>query len=390
MARAKKRRQWGSGEVHQIATGWQIRWRENGRRRSAAYATRDDAERVLAKIRGDIAQGRTGLPPDPSGLPALSELVTGEKGILERRKLTHRSADCDQSRWRKHLAPYFGHLKPTAVDAARIRAFVEVKLAEKLNPATIRLHVRLLSAIFVDLAERGLAPSNPARGLPESIRRMIRSTHDPKTTPFIEKIEDVRRIYLALPEPLNVAYAIGALAGLRTGEVFALRWSNVDLAAVPPRIHVRESVNGPLKDKDSRVVPVLDALLPTLKAWKLKTGGAGRVIPSMRRGGEKIDEGETPGRHLRTALEKLKLARPGLGWYEATRHTFASQWVLAGNSIEKLSVILGHWSVTQTEVYAHLRPDLFSKNDLATIAVDLRPGSADPAAIGHQTATAAS
>src|SRR5216684_9341342 len=99
----------------------------------------------------------------------------------------------------------------------------------------------------------------------------------PKNTPFIERLDDVRRIFLALPEPLNVAYAIGALAGLRTGEVFALRWSHVDLVA--RRIHVRESINGPLKDGDSRIVPVLDALLPILTEWKLKSGGAGRVIP---------------------------------------------------------------------------------------------------------------
>jgi len=33
---------------------------------------------------------------------------------------------------------------------------------------------------------------------------------------------------------------------------------------VARRIHVRESVNGPLKDGDSRIVPVLDALLPIL------------------------------------------------------------------------------------------------------------------------------
>src|SRR5438046_4080195 len=51
--------------------------------------------------------------------------------------------------------------------------------------------------------------------------RLIRPTHDPKKTPFIERLDDVRRIFLALPEPLNVAYAIGALAGLRTGEVRA-------------------------------------------------------------------------------------------------------------------------------------------------------------------------
>jgi hypothetical protein len=214
--------------------------------------------------------------------------------------------------------------------------------------------------------------------------RLIRPTHDPKKTPFIERLDDVRRIFLALPEPLNVAYAVGALAGLRTGEVFALRWTHLDLVA--RRIHVRESVNGQLKDGDSRIVPVLDALLPILTEWKLKSGGAGRVIPPMRCDGKKIDKA-TPGNYLRVALGQLELTQPGLGWYEATRHTFASQWVLAGNSIEKLSAILGHYSVVMTERYAHLRPELFTQADLATIAIDLRPSGAKVGELGHRMAT---
>jgi integrase len=384
MARSRRRRQWGAGEVNRPrGASWQVRWKENGQRRTkGGFATRDDAERVLAKILGDMAAGRAGLPPDPRGIPTIAELA---KDIIERRKLTHRAGAEDASRWKKHVEPHFGHLKPNAVDVARIRAFVEQKLIEKCNPASIRIMVALLSAVFVDLVERGLAPSNPARGLPDSIMRLMRPTHDPRKTPFIEKLEDVRRIYLALPEPLNVAYAIGALAGLRTGEVFALQWMHVDIAA--RRIHVRESVKGPLKDGESRMVPVLDALAPILKAWKLKSGGEGRVIPPLRRDGEKIDK-STPGTYLRAALKDLKLEREGLGWYEATRHSFSSQWVMAGGSIEKLKEMLGHYSVVMTERYSHLRTDLFTKSDLATIAVDLSPGNPKAGAIGHQTATA--
>jgi hypothetical protein len=48
--------------------------------------------------------------------------------------------------------------------------------------------------------------------------------------------------------------------------------------------------------------------------------------------------------------------------------------VLGGRSIEKLSKILGHYSIVQTEVYAHLRPDLFSAEDLAGLPVSLRNG----------------
>jgi len=149
---------------------------------------------------------------------------------------------------------------------------------------------------------------------------------------------------------------------------------------------VRESIDGPLKDKDSRMVPVLDPLLPILKAWKLKRGGEGLVIPPMRCDGVHVDKA-TPGKALQVALVALGLARPGFGlpdpakpkarqklWYWCTRHTFASQWVMAGGSIEKLKEILGHYSVVVTERYAHLKPEFFTARDLETIDLDLRPG----------------
>jgi integrase len=252
MTRRRQRRQWGRGSVDGARNGtWKIRWCEAGRRRTrSGYATRDDAERVLAKVFADLAQGRTGLLPNPRSLPRLGEVAPE---FFARRKRTHRAGAEDASRWKNHLAPHFAQLRPTEVDASRIRAFIEAKLAAGVNPATIRVFVAILSALFTDLIERGVAQANPARGLPRSIMRLMRPTHDPRTTPFIERLEDVRRIHLALPSPLDVAYAIGAPAGLRTGEVFALKWSHVDLAA--RRIHVRGSVKGPLKDEDSRMVP---------------------------------------------------------------------------------------------------------------------------------------
>jgi integrase len=51
---------------------------------------------------------------------------------------------------------------------------------------------------------------------------------------------------------------------------------------------------------------------------------------------------------LRVALSGLGLARAGLGWYQATRHTFASLFVVKGGSLEALAAILGHSSTVVT------------------------------------------
>jgi integrase/recombinase XerD len=73
---------------------------------------------------------------------------------------------------------------------------------------------------------------------------------------------------------------------------------------------------------------------------------------------------------INAACKKAKL--PQLTFYEAGRHTFASQWVLKGGSIEKLREILGHSTVQVTERYAHLKPELFEEADLLRADVPLK------------------
>ena len=64
-------------------------------------------------------------------------------------------------------------------------------------------------------------------------------------------------------------------------------------------------------------------------------------------------------------------------WYSATRHTFASQWALAGGAIAQLAMILGHSHTTTSERYAHLRPGAFTDRELGMIDdVDLSSGEA--------------
>ena len=99
-------------------------------------------------------------------------------------------------------------------------------------------------------------------------------------------------------------------------------------------------------------------------------------------------------RHLAKSLAGCGLS--ALTWYQATRHTFASQWVLARGSIEKLKDIMGHSSVVVTERCANLKPALFRTADYQLLDIDLTgqgqvvglsPQSAEPGAVGYAVVT---
>lgn len=121
--------------------------------------------------------------------------------------------------------------------------------------------------------------------------------------------------------------------------------------------------------------------LPILAAWKLKTGGDRQLFrpTSPGRGGTK----ETPATHLASrtltkhrhaALKKLKLVRKDdagresyLTWYQATRHTFASHYMMAGGDLAKLQAELGHSDIQTTQRYAKLSPGFRTSKDFSLI-----------------------
>ena len=55
--------------------------------------------------------------------------------------------------------------------------------------------------------------------------------------------------------------------------------------------------------------------------------------------------------------------------------------MLSGGTVEKLKEMMGHYSMVVTERYSHLRPDLFTPSDLATLKVNMRAATGSIEAI---------
>lgn len=353
MPRKPKRRTWGTGSIFERDGRWWIRWRERGKRKCRSFLSREVAEKVLAEVLKAAEREEAGMAPDPAMVPTIGEL---SKTWLERRQRTNRSADNDVSRW-KHVSPTFDKMKPGEVNAANLRRFIEAKLAEGLNPATIAHFIHLLSSLFTDLHEQGLCEVNPVTTLTRATRKLYASTHDVTSTPFLARQEDIERLYRALPEPYSVIFAVGSMAGLRCGEIYGIVWTDVDMESRTMRIH-QQVQRGRLvnctKSGKSRLVPISTSLAPVLAEWRLKTGGQGLVFKGLL---TPYIVARTVHCYLAKAMAACNL--PKMTLYSATRHTFASRWVMNGGSMELLGKILGHSSTAMTQHYAHLQPDFF-------------------------------
>jgi integrase len=377
MPRKPKRRTWGSGSITQSGQRWAVRWREGGRRRCRTFATKETAVEVLATLTKDAERSASGMHRDRSNAPNLDALW---KEFLARRMKTNRSARNDASRWRTHLARVFGKMQPQEVNASNLRRFIESKLAAGLSPTTVGHCIRLMSSLFTSLREDDYVDTNPVATLTRATRKLIKSNYDVSSTPFLSRQEDITRVFRALPEPHSVIFAVGCMAGLRTGEILGLDWRDVDLEGRKIRVHQqvqRNHLTCP-KSGTARLVPISTSLAPVLTQWKLATGGQGLLFkPAIPSKGGRPDIGTnsafvkpiTVHKALAKALKDCGL--PSMTLYNATRHTFASQWIMNGGHLEVLAKIMGHTSTSITRSYAHLLPDFFGPNAHDMVTADL-------------------
>lgn len=272
---------------------------------------------------------------------------------LARRDQTHRNTAKDRAKLIKHVLPVWGRFRPGDITQANIRKFAE-DMRMTLKPATVRYMVRLMSSFFSDLSEQGYVTHNVFKGLPKTTRALLNPGKNFR--PFLADRTQVSALFKALPPPYNIAFALGARAGLRPGESRVLTWSDVELER--KTISITKSIRGPTKSGDSRMVPMPSDLVSLLRAWKEENPGPLLLPPRKVRGLQSHLDEHTIGKRYHEARESLGISEE-IDFYAATRHTFASWFVIDGGSIETLSKILGHGGVVITQRYLHLRPEMF-------------------------------
>jgi len=384
------------------APTWWITWRENGKKKYQRIgADKALAKATLRQIEGKLQAQKVSrrhgvqtepLPPVPTFDAAADVFIARRSAPDVDGKPMRRSWKADKARLSKYLRPHLGHLHLDEIDVGKVRRLIDA-LRKTLRPQSIRNCLAILSRIYNE-QPKALRLDNPVADLDRADRDAIGPAWDPRLTPWLKSDEDVRAVYLAMPEltpaaPWRALFAVGAFAGLRPGEIRALEWDDLDLQA--GTIHVRRSVEGPLKDDESRIAPLGPELAAELKKWRAVCPvGSAQVFPAFGRGGRQRKDGHAYvkehrlGKVLRAAVASVNVhrdegkLRADMKWYWATRHTFASRYVTRGGSLMKLATILGHSATEVTLRYAHLQPGNFTDQERALAEVQLAPAKVLP------------
>jgi site-specific recombinase XerD len=219
-----------------------------------------------------------------------------------------------------------------------ITDFVCVAQGAGLAPSTINLSLSVLSEFFDFLRDEGLMPSQPV--IPRRHRLLAPATL-PKPMPEPELV----RFFKAVDSQRDrILFLLMLRCGLRVSEACALRWNDCDLAAGTIRVN-----DG--KGRVDRVVYTSPDLERELKAWRARSAGATYLFPSRRRKGLSINRWVV-NLSMREYLRSARIDKRYTP--HCLRHTFATQLLNAGVTLEVLKELMGHRSIQNTLKYAQL------------------------------------
>ena len=240
-----------------------------------------------------------------------------------------------------HLKDAFGRLPLDQIRVGEIARF-RAKLVGKLSDKRINNILAVLSKALRYAVDVEIIHAAPKVGLLKIER--------PEIVPW--ELDEYSRILKAAREYGPEWYAAVCLAGeagLRVGEVKALRWKeDVDLIAgtITVNQQIRHGVVGTPKGRTRRSIPMTSTLLAAIKS--LSVVRTGYVLRGLD-GEPKTDN------QVRYALDEIyKGARLAVRGWHALRHTFGTHAAIFGVNPWRLQRWMGHKRIDETMLYVNV------------------------------------
>lgn len=243
----------------------------------------------------------------------------------------------------KYLFPEFGHLKIDKIKPSLLMKFQNSCKKNGLSTSRINKLRILISMTFKDAMMDEIIDKNPlslVKTLPKD------RPNDANKDPF--SLDEMKILLKSAQGYLRTYIAIGFFTGMRSNEIIALRWSDIDFAQETISImrgFVKGEVTATKNASSQRVIELPERLVPYLKEQYKLTGKFNNTIF--------LSKHNTPFHDIKAIRETVwkKLFKDIDVKYRtiySLRHTFASHMISNGEDITWVSRNLGHSSVQTT------------------------------------------
>ncbi len=235
-----------------------------------------------------------------------------------------------------------------AVQRPDLQEFADRLVGKGLDASTVQVTFLPLRAIFRRAVSRNQLTVNPSDGLELPAARGRRER--------IASPVEAEALLAAVPKRDRALWAAAMYAGLRRGELMALRSEDVDLATGVIRVErgwdQQEGVIELKSNAGRRKVPIAAVLRDYLADQCLLTGRSEGLVF-----GRTAELPFVPRRILSRADKAWQCANLERITLHECRHTFASLMIAAGVNAKSLSTFMGHANISITlDRYGHLMP----------------------------------
>lgn len=262
---------------------------------------------------------------------------------LERRTLSARSKYLYQNMLDKFILPKFGQSTLASITTPAVSNWWG---SMKNSPSQQQLAYTLFKSIMNDALNDGLIDKNPC---------LVRKASKKKkqTEPDILSPEEFRTYVAAIPEKHQMLFKLTFWCGLRSGEVRALRRSDINLVKGTltvsrslVRVSGKNLTEKPKTQAGNRTITLPAGLVKELKPW-LMARPEGLLFTNIA--GEELSSQYLSSLHAkgRTAINKPKLTFHGL------RHSAATLLAQNGASTKELMDKFGWNTPAMAAHYTH-------------------------------------
>jgi integrase len=254
---------------------------------------------------------------------------------------------------RVYLIPYFGNMKIKQLRPEAIQRFITQTLERGLKPRTVITATKTLGQIMKTAVTWEYITTNP-------VTKVERPRISQVEMDFLTANE-VKRLLDACPSYHRTLFSTACLTGLRQGELFGLKWSDIDyklsVLYVQRTYHPSYGFSEPKSERGKRAVQISPHLIGQLKAHQLASPysqASDLVFPNAN--GRPMDYHNLVSCVFHKALEDAGLRRVR---FHDLRHTYAALMISLGCNIKWLQRQMGHASLSTTmDTYGHILPDV--------------------------------